>query len=332
LEYRTLGKTGLRVSALGFGCGGVGGIMVADQHRSIVRAVERAVGAGINYFDTAQIYGDGKSEENLGRVLQETKSAVYVGTKVQLTAVDMDRIEARIIRAAETSLRRLRREQLDLFQLHNPIGLGRCPEKRWIGVGDLPRVAEAFQNLQTSGKIRYWGINGIGETEAIIQGLANDGVGTVQVCYNLLNPSAWYAMPMGFPFQDYGGLIKTAVDMQVGVIAFRILAGGALSGRRYRHPTAAKFVEPIATSKEYALDVALSKHFQVLVDENWCANIIETAIRFALSRSEISTMPVGFSSLDQLEQAIGCVEKGPLPDAALERLMEIWKKSWPVRM
>ena len=86
MEKRKLGRTGLDVSLLGFGCGAVGGLMTkgaaADQERAVARAVE----LGINYFDTAQMYGDGESERNLGRVVKALKPNVYVGTKVRLPA------------------------------------------------------------------------------------------------------------------------------------------------------------------------------------------------------------------------------------------------------
>ena len=84
MEKRRLGKTGLDVSLLGFGCGAVGGLMVggapADQERAVARALE----LGVNYFDTAAQYGNGRSEENLGRVIKALKPDIYVGTKVRL--------------------------------------------------------------------------------------------------------------------------------------------------------------------------------------------------------------------------------------------------------
>src|SRR2546430_8713575 len=89
MEYRTLGKTGLRVSALGFGCGNVGGLIIREEPRTRVRAVRRAIEAGINYFDTAYMYGNGKSEQNLGQVLNELKPDVYVGTKVRIRPDEM---------------------------------------------------------------------------------------------------------------------------------------------------------------------------------------------------------------------------------------------------
>jgi aryl-alcohol dehydrogenase-like predicted oxidoreductase len=324
MEYRILGKTGLRVSVLGFGCGAGGGILTGDDYPQMVRSVARAVEAGINYFDTAQIYGSGRSEENLGHVLHELKPDIIVGTKVQIQANEVDRIEQTVIAAVETSLKRLRRDQLDLFQFHNPLSRERHIEKHWVPVSDLEQAVQALQKLQASGKIRFWGINGIGETEAIHQGLEACEPGTIQLCYNLLNPSAANPVAENFPFQNYRQVMARAAERQVGVIAFRILAAGALSGQLERHPVASQLVDPIATSGEYARDVDLAKRFQYLVSEKWTQNLTEAAIRFALNRPEISTLPIGFSSIEQLDQAIRSVEKGPLPMVAMHRLPGIW--------
>jgi aryl-alcohol dehydrogenase-like predicted oxidoreductase len=329
MEYRVLGKTDLKVSVLGFGCGGVGGILVADDYPTMVHAVAKAVEAGINYFDTAQLYGNGRSEENLGKVLAELKPDVIVGTKVRLSRYEPDQIEKDILSAAETSLRRLHKERIDLFQLHNAIGFDNCAEKGWVNSHHLHLVISAFQELQAAGKIRFWGINGIGDTSAIHQGITSIPTATVQVCYNLLNPSAWYGMPQDFPFQNYEGLIKQAVDRQVGVIAFRVLAGGALTAKIQRHPVAARFVEPIASGSEYALDVELAKRFQYFVSENWTGSMVEAAIRFAVSRPEISTLPIGFSSLEQIDEAVYAVERGPLPIEALDQLPGLWRSFSP---
>src|SRR5690348_17630864 len=85
VEQRTLGRTGLRVSAIGFGCGNTGGLMVRGEPAEQRAAVARGIEGGITYFDTAAQYGEGRSEENLGRVLRELNADVLVGTKVRLT-------------------------------------------------------------------------------------------------------------------------------------------------------------------------------------------------------------------------------------------------------
>src|SRR5262249_61723900 len=89
MEYRPLGRTDLRVSAIGYGCGSVGGLMIRGDRDEMTRAVARAIDAGINYFDTARLYGNGQSETNLGQVLRELSAEVVVGTKVKLDAPDM---------------------------------------------------------------------------------------------------------------------------------------------------------------------------------------------------------------------------------------------------
>src|SRR5262245_33203462 len=113
IEQRALGGTGLTVSAIGFGCGAVGGLMVKGEPAAQTRAVARAIEAGIVYFDTARSYGDGRSEESLGRVLAELGAEVVVGTKFRLEPTEGD-----VARAIEDSLvgslRRLRRERVDL--------------------------------------------------------------------------------------------------------------------------------------------------------------------------------------------------------------------------
>ena len=97
--YRTLGDTGLEVSALGFGCGAVGGLLVRGDYGAMVRTVARAIEAGITYFDTAALYGNGVSEENLGRVLRQLKPDVVVGTKVRLDGADFDDVRNSVIRS-----------------------------------------------------------------------------------------------------------------------------------------------------------------------------------------------------------------------------------------
>ena len=118
MEYRELGRTGLRVSMLGFGCGNVGGLIIRGAHQDRVRAVARAMEAGINYFDTAPSYGNGQSEQNLGQVLHELKAEVYVGTKVRVPPEAFGDVRGAIAHSVETSLQRLGRESVELIQLH----------------------------------------------------------------------------------------------------------------------------------------------------------------------------------------------------------------------
>src|SRR3954466_15817990 len=120
METRTLGKTGLKLSVLSFGCGAVGGLMVKGAATDQQRAVARAMEFGINYFDTAPMYGDGVSERNLGRVLKALKRPkIIVGTKV-LVETNGD-IGKCIADTMDRSLQRLGLDSVDLYQLHNQI-------------------------------------------------------------------------------------------------------------------------------------------------------------------------------------------------------------------
>jgi aryl-alcohol dehydrogenase-like predicted oxidoreductase len=323
MEYRSLGKTGLRISALGFGCGNVGGLMVRGTAAERERAVARAVELGVNYFDTAPSYGDGESERNLGQALRALKVSPYVGTKFRVEASDAGDVPGAIARSLEASLRRLALERVDLFQLHNPIG--RRAQDGVVGADAvLDKVVPALERLQRQGKTRFYGITATGETEALHQVIEGGVLHTAQVFYNLLNPSAGTAVPDGFPGQDFRRLLARTRDWQMGVIVVRALAAGALSGDSARHPVAVPTVEPIASGPDYATDVGRARQLRALVEEGHAGGLVEAALRFPLASDAVSTVLLGYSSLEHLEHAAAAVAKGPLPPAALERLSALW--------
>jgi aryl-alcohol dehydrogenase-like predicted oxidoreductase len=144
-----LGKTGLTVSALGFGAGAVGGLMVRGEAADQARALARAIEAGITYFDTAPGYGDGLSEENLGRALRAVDGwgRVVVGTKVRLEPADLADPAAAVRRSCEISLRRLGRERIDLLQVHNQVGAGGDQLAAEMTPGRLPRRCGGWSRL-----------------------------------------------------------------------------------------------------------------------------------------------------------------------------------------
>lgn len=323
MNRRTLGQSGLQVSELGYGCGMVGGLLVRGEYPAMRRAIARAIEAGITYFDTAPLYGDGQSEVNLGAVLRELRAEVVVGTKVRLTAAEMDHIESAVAASLEASLRRLGRDSVDLFQLHNPITADRRPGGAALTPDELPVVFRACEALRRQGKIRFWGITALGETDALHRVVTAGGFHTLQTVYNLLNPSGGIDIGPRFPFQDYRRLVDRASAAGIGVIAIRVLAGGALSGTVDRHPVGMQGVAPIATGRDYAEDVAHAGRFGFLTTDGTVGSLVEAAIRFALSNRHIATAMVGTSSLEQLDQAIGAAMRGPLPAAALERVRNV---------
>ncbi len=124
MNYRQLGATGLKVSEIGFGCGNIGGLMVRGSHDEQVTAVKRALELGINYFDTASSYGDGQSETNTGKVLNELNPEIVLATKVRVGRDDLRDIKSAVQRSLETSLKRLQRDSVDILQLHTAISAG----------------------------------------------------------------------------------------------------------------------------------------------------------------------------------------------------------------
>ena len=325
MEYRTLGKTGLRVSALGFGCGNIGGLMIRGMPADRERAVARAIELGITYFDTAAQYGDGQSERHLGQVFKALKPDVYVGTKFRLRSQDMGDIAGATARALEASLQRLDMERVNLFQLHNRIGAQRSADADVLSVTDVVEtVVPALQTLQQQGKTQFYGITGLGETPALHQVIDAGVLDTVQVCYNLLNPSAGFDVPTGYPAQDYGRLLEHTQGQQTGVIVIRVLAAGALSGSEARHPVASSTPAPIGSGPDYATDVQHAQMLSTLVQEDHAQNLVEASLRFALSASPVSTILLGYSSLEHLEFAAEAISTGPLSSEALARLAGLW--------
>jgi aryl-alcohol dehydrogenase-like predicted oxidoreductase len=323
MEMRVYGRSGMRLSVLGFGCGAVGGLMVRGDPRDQERAIARALAVGVNYFDTAVQYGDGESEKNLGRVLQNLKPAdAVVGTKVRLPSAEFGRIAAAVTQSLDGSLVRLRRERVDIFHLHNAItehGGGEALSVAQV----LEEVVPAFERLRQQGKIRFLGLTAIGDTRALHQVIDAGGFDSAQVVYNMLNPSAAEALPENYPAQDYGRLFDHTKAAGTGVIGIRVLAGGALSGSAERHPIASPPPEPIGSAMSYDADIARARRLMPLIAEGFAASLTEAATRFAIGNPAVGTILVGMATPQQFEDALAAIEKGPLPPAAIERLQAL---------
>ena len=320
MQMRVFGRTKMQVSVLGFGCGAVGGLMVRGDPADQERTVARAIATGVNYFDTAVQYGDGESETNLGRILQKLEpSNVVVGTKVRLPPGDFGRIAEAVTTSLEGSLARLRLERVDIFHLHNPItekGGGTALSVRQV----LDDVVPAFERLRQQGKIRFLGLTAVGDTKALHQVIDAGAFDSAQIVYNMLNPSAAEALPQNYPAQDYGRLFDHTKAAGVGVVGIRVLAGGALSGTAERHPIASPAPEPIGSAMNYDSDIDRARRLSPLVQEGFATSLTEAATRFAISHPAMGTILVGMATPQQFEDALAAVEKGPLPQAALDRL------------
>lgn len=324
MEQRPLGSTGLTVSALGFGCGAVGGLMVRGDHAEQRQAVSRALDAGITYFDTAASYGDGLSEEHLGQVMRDLGawSRVVVGTKVRLQPSELRKPVEAVRASIEASLKRLGRSDVDLLHLHNPIALvSSDPEVLDLDT-TLSGVARGLQEMVQAGLARHVGFTGLGDTAAIQEVVRAEPFASVQTYFNILNPSAGFVGHTGGQ-QDFHGLIDTAARAGRAVIVIRVLAAGAAAAVALRSPNAGDPGGNLVSGSSYSTDLSNAQHAADLARDLGLDGPVELALRFGLSKPGVSTVLVGYSTVGQLEEAIKYTERGALSEDVVRRVLEL---------
>ena len=313
MEYRTLGKTGLRISGLSFGAGPVSTLMVRDDAQQQVDVVQYAIERGVNWFDTAATYGNGASELNLGRALEghPASSKIHVATKVRLTMEDPGDIRGAVRRSFEASLSRLRRSHVTLLQLHNSITAQRGDEPTSITSHDVLKaggVADALDELRESGLVDHLGLTGIGHPSSLAEVVRSGRFDTMQVPYHLLNPSAGREMPSDFPDTNYGNIIAVCAEMQLGILAIRVLAGGALAGNP---PSPHTLKTPFFPLDLYNSDRQRAALLGAVLGAEH--SLPEMAIRFAMAHPNITSALVGFANRSQIDDALLAFEKKSLP-------------------
>ena len=159
MEYTPLGRTGLSVSRVGFGGGGIGQVWGPTTRDEAVRAVHRALDLGITFFDVAPAYGAGKAEEALGLALEGRTEDVIIATKVRLAAEDMNDVTGAVQRSVETSLRLLKRDSVDVLHVHNRFTENRGDVPGSLSADDVSGpVLEAYRAGQQAGKTRFSGL------------------------------------------------------------------------------------------------------------------------------------------------------------------------------
>ena len=326
MQYRMIGKTGLRVSEIGFGCGNNAVLMVKSSYEDQVRAVRHALDLGINYFDTAFAYGLGKSEENLGRILNQLKAPAVISTKIRLEADALTDIKAATIREVEAGLKRLQRNYVDLIQLHMRVVTGRQQNQRFgMTPGEIlgrSGVLEGFNAMRDKGKVGYFGFTGLGDPAALHEVIDSGAFHSFQAYYNLLNPSAGHPVPAAFSALDYGLLIDRAAAHSMGVAVIRVLAAGALTS----NPGAGggSTPEPLSKGSEYSLDIQRAEKLKAALALDG-KGMTQTAIRFGLMNSKVSTVLVGFSNTAHIDEAVACSDAPPLSDEEMAEIENLWK-------
>jgi aryl-alcohol dehydrogenase-like predicted oxidoreductase len=308
MHYRPLGSTGIQVSTVSFGAGPIAGLMTSpqradDQRRTIARAIE----LGINWFDTAATYGEGRSEESLGRALSELDPTrnTHVATKVRLPPEQLHDIPSYIRRSVEASLARLQLPSVTLLQLHNSVTPGRGDLATSITPGDVLEggVLATFEQLRSEGLVQHLGLTALGDPQSLATVLRSHQFAAVQIPYNLLNPSAGQVMPPDFAESNLGNLLATCQELSVGALAIRVYAGGALAGQApSQHTLTTKFF-PLDL---YQRDQARAQSIQQSLPPG--KTLPEIAVRFVLGHPVVTSALIGFGSPQEVEQAVTFAE------------------------
>jgi aryl-alcohol dehydrogenase-like predicted oxidoreductase len=340
VEYRQVGHTELRVSEIGFGCGGNAGLMVRGSPDEQRQVVERAVELGINYFDNAPDYGNGLAEENLGQVLKELKLRPVITSKVEVRHTDLGDIAGHVVRSTEESLTRLGVDYLDILQIHNgpapspPKLQGRAYTQLWIE--DYLRPGGALEGLQRvvhEGKARYLGFICRGDDAYQVRQLLDTHLfQMINVPYTLLNPTAGMARPVGLDVdRDFGRVIDYAYAQGVGTAIYSPLAGGFLTDHSVaggeRHPLAGAR-ESTSEAYQHTLEMAGALRF-LRQDER--QTLTQAAIRFILMHQGVTVVLGGFSAISHLEEIVHASGAGPLAPELMARVEMVWRANFGLR-
>jgi aryl-alcohol dehydrogenase-like predicted oxidoreductase len=303
MEYRQLGRSGLRLSSLTLGTMGFGG---KGKFRDVGqtdlegarRQIDTALDAGVNLIDTADVYSDGAAEEIVGQALSGRRDRVLIGTKARFPMGagpnDAGLSRHHLIEACEASLRRLRTDHIDLYQVHE-----------WDGKTPLDETLAALDHLLQSGKVRYVGCSNFAGWQVMkALGIARAaGIPrfvSQQIYLSLQERSAEYE------------IVPSALDQGLGLLIWSPLAGGLMSGkyRRGQPPPpgsrhASEWDEPPVYDEDKLYDTV-----EVLIEiaEGRDASPAQVALSWLLARPGITTVIVGARNDEQLKDNLAAAD------------------------
>lgn len=312
MNYNKLGRTGLEVSALGYGAWGISGKQwIGATDDGSLAALRQAIAGGVNFIDTALAYGDGKSEQLVGRAVAESGGKVYVATKVPpknhvwpaRPGVGIEDVFPYdyIIESTEASLRNLGMQRVDLQQLHvwNP---------EWLQREEWQR---AFEDLKTSGKVRFVGVSINDHQPDGALGIVETGlIDTVQVIFNVFDQTPAKTLFPACLKHDVGVLARVPFDegsLTGRITEATVFPEGDFRNHYFRGDRKQQVVERVAAILK---DLGLTE----------TSAIAEVALRFCLSFPAVSTVIPGMRSLSSVEANVKAADAGVLTAEVLEIL------------
>lgn len=316
MNYRPLGKTGLNVSEVSFGTWAIGGSWGQTDEKESLRALDKAMDEGVNFFDTADVYGDGRSERLLAVATKGKEDRVHIATKFCRAGDIHDPAtysEAQVRAYCEGSLKRLERETIDLYQIH-------CPPLAILKDG---AVFDVLDKLQAEGKIRAYGVS----VESVEEGLLcleRPGVQALQIIFNL------------FRQKPIAELLPRAQARQVGLLARLPLASGLLTGkfnedatfdagdhRNFNRNGESFNVGETFAGLPFERGVALSRELAWIGEGR--GGMTEASLRWILDHPAITCVIPGFKSVRQVEHNLSVLDVRPFTEAELAKLSSFYE-------
>jgi aryl-alcohol dehydrogenase-like predicted oxidoreductase len=317
MEYRALGRTGYRVAAISLGTWAIGGSWGATDDRESLAALHRALDLGVNFFDTADVYGGGRSEQLLARLRRERSDRFYIATKVGRRLnphVAAGYTRANLTAFVEHSLQNLEVEALDLLQLHTP------PSE----VFENDEVFDALDDLVAAGKVRFYGVS-VETVAQALRAVERPNIQSVQIVFNM------------FRLKPAEQFFATASARQVGIIARVPLASGLLTGKLHRdthfdpkdHRSFNRYGEAFDRGEtfaglDYEIGLQAAEELRRLVLEG--ASMAQFALRWILMFPEISCAIPGARTPRQVEENVAAVDLPPLADRTMGEIATIYDR------
>lgn len=315
MNYRELGRTGWMVSEISFGAWAIGSAWGSVDDRESIAALNRAIDLGVNFIDTADVYGDGHSERLIAQVLKERPEAVHVATKAgrRLDPHVADGYTAEnLTRFVERSLQNLETDSLDLLQLH-------CPPTE---VYYRPEVFGALDDLVQAGKVQHYGVS-VEKVEEALKAIEYPNVETVQIIFNM------------FRHRPADLFFREAVARKIGVIARVPLASGLLTGKMTRETTFApddhrqynRQGEEFDRGETFAgvdFETGLEavEQLRKLVPEG--ATMAQLALRWILMFDAVSCTIPGAKRPSQVKDNIGAADLPPLSEKDMAYVRQVY--------